>query len=95
MEYMRANLFSMFLVVPNGLLRALATRKVRLDKEAESDDESEAGDVQQEQEQPHTSKVRRFISLHACSHACFLRQRTQRHYNKVHGCAGHMFSTQD
>eukprot|EP00775_Hariotina_reticulata_P007071 gene7071-7284_t len=57
MEFMRANLFSMFLVVPNGFLRALATSKVQLDKEAESDDESEAGDVQPEQEQHSPRKA--------------------------------------
>lgn len=95
MEYMRAALFSMFLVVPNGLLRALATRKVRLDKEAESDDESEADDVHPEQEQSNTSKVRMFTSLHACSHACFLRQRTQLRYNKQGSwlCWPHVFDT--
>ncbi|WIA17635.1 hypothetical protein OEZ85_014441 [Tetradesmus obliquus] len=40
----RANLFSVFLVIPTGFLRALASKQVVLDEDADSDEGSDAGD---------------------------------------------------
>lgn len=40
----RAELFSIFLVIPTGFLRALASKQVQLDEDGESDDDSEVGE---------------------------------------------------
>jgi hypothetical protein len=44
MVLQRADLFSVFLVIPTGFLRALASKQVQLDEDGESDNDSEAGD---------------------------------------------------
>jgi hypothetical protein len=63
----RANLFSVFLVIPTGFLRALASKQVVLDEDADSDEGSDAGDVgaptRQEAEQQEAQKVRRLFEL--------------------------------
>lgn len=66
----RANLFSVFLVIPTGFLRALASKQVQLDEDGDSDDDSDAGDVHQEQEQDG-QKVRAgcLYTLFACNPA--------------------------
>ena len=50
----RYNVFSIFLVIPTGFLRALSSKQVQLDEDADSDDDSDAGDVpaQDQQQQP-------------------------------------------
>jgi hypothetical protein len=63
----RANLFSVFLVIPTGFLRALASKQVVLDEDADSDEGSDAGaDVpqqRQEGEQQDAQKVRGWRGL--------------------------------
>jgi hypothetical protein len=63
MVLQRANLFSVFLVIPTGFLRALASKQVVLDEDADSDEGSDAGDPgvpqqRQEGEQQDAQKVR-------------------------------------
>jgi hypothetical protein len=64
----RANLFSVFLVIPTGFLRALASKQVVLDEDADSDEGSDAGDVvaaptRQEAEQDAQKVTRTFHGL--------------------------------
>ena len=60
----RANVFSVFLVIPAGFLRALASKQVEVDEDGDSDDDSEVGELQgeapaqQQQQQAETTKVR-------------------------------------
>jgi Skp family chaperone for outer membrane proteins len=60
----RADLFSVFLVIPTGFLRALASKQVQLDEDDDSDNDSDIGELQgdapqqqQQQEKQETQKV--------------------------------------
>jgi hypothetical protein len=61
----RADLFSVFLVIPTGFLRALASKQVQLDEDDDSDNDSDLGELQvdapqqqqQQQEKQETQKV--------------------------------------
>jgi hypothetical protein len=61
----RAELFSIFLVIPAGFLRALASKQVQLDEDGDSDGDSDAGDLNAEPPPPpaETQKVRRDLLL--------------------------------
>eukprot|EP00879_Flechtneria_rotunda_P028986 GHRR01031235.1.p1 GENE.GHRR01031235.1~~GHRR01031235.1.p1 ORF type:complete len:764 (+),score=228.21 GHRR01031235.1:75-2366(+) len=60
----RANLFSVFMVVPTGFLRALASKQVQLDDEEDADDDgSEAGDEATQQEQQQLSVLSKPLLL--------------------------------
>lgn len=41
----RANIFTVFLVIPTGFLRALASKQVQLEEDDDSDGDSDAGDL--------------------------------------------------
>lgn len=57
----RYNVFSIFLVIPTGFLRALASKQIQLDEDNDSDEESDMGDAgqptQEEQQADDKSKV--------------------------------------
>lgn len=56
----RANLFSVFLVIPTGFLRALASKQVQLDEDEDTDDDDDdIGDLRQEEQEQEGQKVRR------------------------------------
>lgn len=64
----RAELFSIFLVIPAGFLRALASKQVQLDEDDDSDGDSEAGDGQAAEPPPpaEAQKVRTFDQAGGC-----------------------------
>lgn len=68
MTQQRHNLFSVFLVIPTGFLRALASKQVQLDEDEDSDTDSEAGDVNNvpdQQQEAGGAKVRHLPGWHA------------------------------
>eukprot|EP00878_Enallax_costatus_P031470 GHUV01034416.1.p1 GENE.GHUV01034416.1~~GHUV01034416.1.p1 ORF type:complete len:452 (+),score=95.23 GHUV01034416.1:594-1949(+) len=61
----RANLFSVFLVIPTGFLRALASKQVQLDEDADTDDDDDdVGDLRQDDQEQEGQKVRRQLTGH-------------------------------
>lgn len=63
MVLQRANLFSVFLVIPTGFLRALASKQVQLDEDADSDEGSDAGDAVVQREDPQQQDTQKVSSV--------------------------------
>jgi hypothetical protein len=73
MTQQRHNLFSVFLVIPTGFLRALASKQVQLDEDEDSDTDSEAGDVANvpdQQQESGATKVRHLSLVHWARAGC-------------------------
>lgn len=63
----RAELFSIFLVIPAGFLRALASKQVQLDEDGDSDGDSDAGDLNAEPPPP-PAEAQKVRGYQICSH---------------------------
>jgi hypothetical protein len=77
----RYNIFSIFLVIPTGFLRALSSKQVQLDEDADSDDDSDIGDApvqEQQQQQPEHAAAKvgtvyaAYLSGDALQYVCIL-----------------------